>query len=199
MSFCLPESYASYVAEPAVRTAVDHILGSKSLKVHETLDWDQLPDFHAAVLAAHQVRCDYASALQGLWDGVWQRAIDEAGIGKDLEAWSITDTAEWYGPGFDAISLWQEGVFARAYTRDDSRIGLGVVLDLREARLCLRFKNENNEDLAAGLLSQDDWDPELDEYYGYWSKKNIGRIEEGCVPLKRLKAAAASALAVITG
>ena len=171
MSFALPESYASYVAEPAVRTAVDHILGSRSLEVPEGLDWGQLPDFHSAVLGAHQVRCDYASALQSFWDAVWGKAIDEAGIGKDLEAWSIPDTAAWYGLGFDAISLWQESVFARAYTRDDSRIGLGVSLDLREAWLCLWFGNENDEDLTAGLLSQDDWNPELDEYYGYWSKK----------------------------
>ncbi len=194
MPFCLPESYASYVAEPAVQTAVDHILGSKLLKVPDGLDWGQLPDLHAADLGAHQVRCDYASALQGLWDGVWGKAIDEAGIGERLKAWSISDTADWYGLGFDAISLWRNGVFARAYTRDEFWIGLGVSLDLREARLCLWFGNENDEDLADGLLSQDDWDPELDEYYGYWSKKNLARIEVGCVPLKRLKAAAVKAL-----
>ena len=199
MSFCLPESYASYVADPAVRTAVDHILHRRALEVPETLGWDQLPDFHAAVLAAHQVRCDYAAALQGIWEAVWGKAIEEAGIGKDLEAWSIPETAEWYGLGFDAISLWQDKVFARAYTREDSRIGLGVSLDLREARLCLWFGNENDEDLADGLLSQDDWDPELDEDCGYWSKKNLARIEAGCVPLKRLKAAAGRALAAIAG
>lgn len=63
MPFCLPESYASYVAEPAVRTAVDHILGSKPLKDYETLDWNQLPDF----LAAYQV--------QGyrIWRMSWKR------------------------------------------------------------------------------------------------------------------------------
>ena len=162
------------------------------------LDWNQLPDFHAAVLAAHQVRCDYASALQGLWDAVWGKAIDEAGIGHDLEALSIAETAHSYGLGFDAISLWQNGVFARAYTRGDSWIGLGVCLDLREAWLCLWLGNENDEDLAAGLLSQDDWDPKLYEAYGYWSKKGLARIEGGCVPLKRLKAAAARALVAIT-
>ena len=157
------------------------------------LGWDQLPDFHAAVLAAHQVRCDYASAVQGLWDAVWERVVSE-----DLEAWSIAEAAHWYGLGFDAKSLWQNEVFARAYTRGDSWIGLGVCLDLREVRLCLWFGNEKDEDLAAGLLSQDDWDPELDEDYGYWSKKDLARIEGGCVPLKRLKTAAAGALLAIT-
>lgn len=198
MSFPLPESYASYVADPAVRTAVDHILDSKSLKVPETLDWNELPDFHAATLAAHQVRCDYASALQGLWDAVWQRAVDKAPIGQELEAWSITDTASWYGVGFDAVSLWQNGIFGRAYTRRDSYIGLGVSLDLREAQLIFWFGNQNDEDLAADLLSQDDWDSEMGDY-GYQSRRGLAPIGDGCVPLKRLNAAAAQALAAITG
>ena len=198
MSFALPESYASYVAEPAVRTAVEHILGSKSLDVPETLEWNQLPDFHAAVLAAHQVRCDYASALQGLWDVVWQRAVDEAGIGEDLEAWSITDMAS-LGFGFDAKSLWDSGIFIRGYAREGCYIGLGVSLGLREARLNLWFGNENDQDRAAGFLSQDDWDPELDEAYGYWSRQGLARIEAGGVALERLNAAAARALAAVTG
>lgn len=191
--FCLPESYASYVAEPAVKTAVDHILDSKSLEVPDGLDWGQLPDYHAAVLAAHQVRCDYASAAQGLWHTVWQKAIDEAGIGKDLEAWSIPKTASWYGLKFDTKSLWQWSLFARAYTRDDSSIGLGVGLHFHGARLSLWIEKD-----LAGLLSQDDWDPELDEYDCYQSKKNLARIEEGCVPLERLNAAAGRALVAIT-
>ena len=199
MSYCLPESYASYLADPAVRTAVDHILGRRSLKVPDVLEWNQLPDFHAAVLAAHQVRCDYASALQGLWDAVWGKAIDESGIGEDLEAWPIADTADWYGLGFDAISLWQDSVFARAYTREDSYIGLGFCLGVRQVWLCLWFGDQNDNDLGAGLLSQDDWSSDLDEAYGYWSKKGLARIEGGCVPLKRLKAAAAGALSAIAG
>ena len=198
MSFVLPESYASYVADPAVRTAVDHILGSKSLKVPETLDWDRLPDFHAAVLAAHQVRCDYASAVQGFWDAVWGKAIDEARIRKNLETWSIPGTADWYGLGLDAESLFQNGVFARVYTRGDSRIGLGVDLDLREAQLIFWFGSANDDDLAADLLSQDDWGPEPEDY-GYWSRTGLAQIGDGHVPLERLKAAAVGALNAIAG
>lgn len=202
MSFALPESYASYVAEPAVRTAVDHILDSKSLEVPEGLDWDRLQDFHAAVLAAHQVRCDYASAVQGLWDAVWGKAIDEAGTGKDLAAWSIADTVGWYGVGFDAISLWQAWVFARAYTRRDSRIGLGVSLNFHEAQLTLLFESEaDDKDLAAGLPLKDDWNPEQNETegYGYWSRTGLAPIGDGEVPLERLKVAAAGVLAAIAG
>ena len=200
MSFALPESYASYVADPAVRTAVEHILGSRSLEVPEELDWDRLPDFHAAVLAAHQVRLDYASALQRLWDAVWQRAIDEAGIGEDLEACSITETARWYGVGFEAVSLFQDGVFARVCTRGDSRICLGVHLGVCEAQLIFWFGDENDGDLAAGLLPSEDWNPELEDVtYGYWSGTGLARIGSGGVPLKRLHAAAGRALSAITG
>lgn len=201
MSFALPESYASYVADPAVRTAVDHILVNKSLDVPEALDWDQLPDFHAAVLGAHQVRCDYASAIQGLWDAVWGKAIDEAGIGPDLEADSIAETAPWYGGvGFDAEALFRDGVFARRHTRGDSYVGLGVNLDLREAQLIFSLVNEKDEDLAADLLSRDEWEPEQNEKgYGYWSTRGLGPIRDGGVPLERLSAAAARALAAVAG
>ncbi len=204
MPFALPDSYASYVADPAVRTAVEHILDSRSLKVPDELDWDRLPDFHAAVLAAHQVRCDYASALQGLWDAVWQRAIDETGIGEGLQAWSIADTAGWFGVRFDAEFLFRENVFARVYTKGDFHIDLGVSLgpglDLRETHLTFWFGDENNKDLAAELLPRDEWDSlDPDAGYGYWSRRGLARMDAGEVPLERLNAAAARALSAISG
>lgn len=199
MCFPLPPSYASYVTDPAVRTAVDHILGSKSLKGHETLDWGELPDFHAAVLAAHQVRCDYASALQGLWDAVWPTAIDEAEIGASLEAYSISDMADWHELGFDANSLWDADVFTRAYTLGDSYVGLSVSLNLREAHLVLWFGDQDDNDLALDLLPSDDWNSELDETYGHWSTKALAPIRDGGVPLERLNAVANRALVAITG
>ncbi|MDE0408283.1 MAG: hypothetical protein OXN81_10525 [Alphaproteobacteria bacterium] len=198
MPFALPESYASYVAEPAVKTAVDHILGSKSLRVPDTLDWNELPDFHAAVLAAHQVRCDFASALQGLWNAVWPTAIDEAGIGGDQEAWSIAEAARWYGVGFDAESLWGPGVFTRAYTRADSYMGLGVNLDLLEARLIFWFGDQNEKDLVGNRLPTDEWASEQSDY-GYWSTMGLAPIRDGSVSLERLNAAASRALVAITG
>lgn len=202
--FPLPESYTSYVADVAVRTAVDHILANQLVEIPEALVWNQLPDFHAAVLAAHQVRCDYPSTLQGLWDAVWQRAIDKAPIVQELEPWSIADTANWYQVRFDAMSLWQNGVFARAYTRQDSYIGLGVSLGIRDARLTFWFGDEDDQDLASDLLPQDDWNPEPEDY-GYCSKAGLAPIREDseppkrCVPLTGLNAAAARALAAIAG
>ncbi len=94
----------------------------------------------------------------------------------------------------------ESGIFARAYTRGDSWVGLGVGLALDEARLTFWFENKDGEDRAAGLLSQDDWDPDLDDNYGYWSRKGLARIEEGCVPLERLHPGSVGALATaITG
>ena len=63
----LPESYRAYCKDTAIRSAVDHILKrEKKLEVPPDLEWCRLPDFNAAVLAAHQVRCDFATALHGL-------------------------------------------------------------------------------------------------------------------------------------
>ena len=79
-NFTLPESYCAYLEDAAVRSAIDHILDGKKLEVPADLEWDRLPDFHAAVLAAHQVRCDYANALHGLWSKVWQPALENCGF-----------------------------------------------------------------------------------------------------------------------
>ena len=60
----IPESYRAYCTNPAVRTAVDHILSkSNKLDVPSDIEWDELPKFHRAVLSAHQVRCEYAMYL----------------------------------------------------------------------------------------------------------------------------------------
>ena len=197
MPFTLPESYASYVADPAISTAVDHILESESLEVPDVLEWNQLPDFHAAVLAAHQVSCEYASALQRLWDEVWGRAIDEAPIGQELEARSITDTAERNKLEFNARSLWENEVFVRTYTRGDFSIDLGIKLSRSYARLMFWFGDDGNENGADNFLPEDDWDLDEQTDYGCESRRDLARINAGGIPLERLNEAAARALAAI--
>ena len=118
---------------------------------------------------------------RALWDVVWQRAVDEAGIGEDLEAWSDHRHGIAWVWVRRQVALGPREYSSAATREEGCYIGLGVSLGLREARLCLWFGNENDEDRAAGFLSQDDWDPELDETYGYWSRQGLARIEAGGV------------------
>ena len=83
MAFKLPASYRAYCADPAVRTAVDHILESKSLSLPAYIKWSDLPAFHRMVLSAHQVRCEYAMFLIEFWDAVWGRSLRKVRLGSD--------------------------------------------------------------------------------------------------------------------
>ena len=199
MPCTLPESYSAYVADAAVRTAVDHILDRGTIEVPETLDWNQLPDLHTADLGAHQVRCEYASALLCLWNAVWRRALDQFDSCQDLEPLSISETQQWYEFSFDPKSLWHNGAFARGYRIAGFKMGLGVSLDVHEARLCLWFGNEDDDDCVARRLSRRDWDPDFDDTFGYWTTKDMARIAGGHVELDRFNSVADRALAAIRG
>ena len=60
MPFKIPESYLAYCTDRAVKLAVEHILEYETPGVPADLEWNDLPEFHRAVLSAHQVRCEFA-------------------------------------------------------------------------------------------------------------------------------------------
>ena len=201
MVFTLPESYADYATQKEIKTAVDHILDSKSLEIPPDLDWDQLPDFHAAVLAAHQVRCEYASAIQSLWDDIWQAILYSSGL--ELEACTIAETRE-YEKGsnisFDTKYLWDNEEFYRHFCMNGYRIILGIMLKPDKARLWLWFGDESdaNNRTEELLHSISDWyldDKEGDYLYGY--SKESAPISGGSIQIDQLKAAAKRALAAV--
>ena len=126
-NFTLPPSYRAYCKDRAVLSAVDHVLNcGKKLEIPPDLEWNQLPDFHAAVLAAHQVRCDFAMALHSLWNKVWQSALDDCGFADPLEPLSFNKGQEYSGYLSDTYSLWDPGFLERVYAAGDHRIGLGA-------------------------------------------------------------------------
>ena len=196
MHFSLPASYSAYATRQEVRAAVDHILDGKHLHVPHDLDWDQLPDFHAAVLAAHQVRCDYASALCCLWDKVWQTALDSSGL--ELEPLSIAETQDWGELALDTQSVWASGWFSRLFRKNGLYVDLEVDLEVSGARLSLWFGDYSGEkNQTADLLSPTaGWDPlpeDEDDGYFYTGKK-VAPVSSDGVKLDRLKAAANLAL-----
>ena len=141
MHFSLPESFAAYVSQRDVKAAVDHILNSKSLEVPADLDWEHLPDFHAAVLAAYQVRSDYATALHQLWNEVWQPVLDSSDI--EIQALSIAETQEWSSTHADTGNAWKDEEFYRSFRKNSFLItppALERGLAAGSTRLTLRSK-----------------------------------------------------------
>ena len=202
MLFLLPPSYAAYAAQKEVRAAVDHVLGSKQLDVPSDLDWDQLPDFHAAVLAAHQVRCEYASALCGLWDEIWQKALDSSGL--EFEALSVAETQEWQmrewkSSQLETNDVWDSKWFSRPLRKNGFCVYLGVWLEISGVRLGLWFARESDDQDKTPNLSLEkiNWSRALEDDDYYYTGKGIAPISGDGIELDGLNDAAKQALAAI--
>ena len=200
----IPESYRAYCTDPAVRTAVDHIVkNTKKLDVSPDIEWDELPKFHKAVLSAHQVRCEYANYLIDLWKCIWQPALDECGF--EVTSQTIAETQEWGGQKLDTYTVWNQESFVRVFDIDDGyfrlTLGIGAESDGR-IRLSLSFwNNPDNESRSAelGLGLGNDWGEEDESGYVY-TRTGLAPIgNDGTVDLAPLRKAAADALTAVQG
>ena len=200
-NFTLPESYCAYCKDRAVRSAVDHILDARNLEVPADLEWCRLPDFHAAVLGAHQVRCDFATALHGLWIKVWQHALDDCGFADSLEPLSLHEQQERSDYPCDTYSLWVPGILERVYDAGDHKIGLGVCVATKQAWLAIWLLDGQENDLTPNLVLGEDWVSELDDKGYLWSHDELARFSNDgcCIPLDPLNRAARQALEQIGG
>ena len=197
-----PESYRAYCTDRAVRTAVDHILGStKTLGVPTELEWDDLPKFHQAVLSAHQVRCEFAVFLQELWNEIWKPAVDESK--RKFTTKTVADTQEyWQNYLLDTYSIWNEGWFARVFDIADTMyvLDIGVNVDYENrVRLILSLWDRKNDNYITNELGLDDWRPHEggDDSYVYSSTKLAPIVNADCIDLASLHEAAAAALTAV--
>ena len=203
MHITLPESFRAYASRNGVRTAVDHILdydSRRKLEVPPDLDWDELPEFHSAVLAAHQVRCDYAILLHKLWNTVWGTALRSASA--NLQPLSIAEAHDYEGADMYAYPIWENEEYGR-YVRRNSRskrdFFLLVCLDRKEAVLKL-WAGDRKKDIAVlrAAISAEGWNEEAEknddgEWFGQ-TKKGSAPIRKGELELSRLVLAAEGAL-----
>ena len=192
-TFTLPESYRAYLKDAAVRSAVDYMLNTKKLEVPADLEWERLPDFHGAVLAAHQVQCDYATALHGLWAEIWQRALDECSFADSLNPLPFNEQQALSTHPCDTVSLW-EGPLERGYDTSEHKLGLGVTSDFRQVWLAVWLLDGKGKELTKTLADGGDWD--LEQYYsGYlYSSEQLAPISDGSIALEPLNHAANRAL-----
>lgn len=201
MAFALPESYRAYCTDPAVRTAVDHILASAdrrgTLSLPADIAWKDLPAFHRAVLSAHQVRCEFSVFLIELWDAVWQRALDEGALDRRLDDRTVSQTEEWVDAKLDTHSVWDNGWFGRVFDirGADLQLGLAVMHALPEGvKLGLCLWDTDHTDHTTGRDFGDAW-AEPDEEGWINTGEDLAPIrDDGTVDLDPLRKAVADAL-----
>ena len=204
MPIQVPESYRAYCKDRAVQEAVNHILNAKSLPVPADIEWDDLPKFHRAVLAARQVQCDYAIFVHELWNAVWKPALDARGFGKKLKPWTIADTQEQCNQKLDTHTLWYQAWFSQVLDIADTNLmlfpGVGIgEAALDKVRLWLSLRDtKDNVDLITGLDLGADWRSEDVEDGWALSRRELAPIaDDGGLDLDALRKAAADALAAI--
>ena len=148
------------------------------------------------MLAAHQVRCDFATALHGLWKAVWPPALEDCGFANSLEPLSLHEQQEFLDYSCDTYFLWETGFLERVYDAGDHRIGLGVCVDTKQAWLAIWLLDGQGNDLTANLPLGDDWDPDLDDEGYRYSRDGLARFSNDgcCIPLDPLYRAARRAL-----
>ena len=203
MLFDLPESYRAYCSDAAVRIAVGHILSSEGsnelLALPPDIEWKDLRAFHAAVLLAHQVRCEFAILLIDLWDDVWRPALDGCDFGTDIKPQSAHDSGNWNGQDLGTHSLWDNGWIGRVFDLGTKFvISPGVRVGTEDVQLSLSFRGEDHADHTAGQEFGDDWPQEEIEDGNAYTSPNLAPIrDDGTIDLNALHKAAADALSVV--
>ncbi len=204
MQLALPESYRAYCTDTAVRTAVDHILSSEDrrggLGLPPNLDWRNLPDFHRAVLSAHQVRCERAIFLFDLWETVWRPVLAESGLQGELEPCTVADTEVWNGAKLDTNTIWTNQWFGHNFNVGGARyvVALGVSDDSVRVKLSLQFWGANDTDHTTGHNFGEDWPEKAIEDGCAWTSNDLSPIgENGMIDPVKLRKAAADAMAAV--
>ena len=201
MPFTIPESYLAYCTNREVRTAVDHILESKTPGVPADLEWNDLPEFHSAVLSAHQVRCKFAIFLHELWNEVWQPVVDE----RKFNPRTVADTQRLWKRNFNigTYTIWTQKFFARVFDIDDTMyvLELGTRADTQNVGLSLYLWNNNDNNIYTTKLDLGDlWSHKNFVnvgVYAYSSKKLAPIVDGGNIDLAPLRKIADDALTAV--
>lgn len=187
----LPDALASYISETRIRRAVDLLLGDP--EVPEQIEWDEIPAFFDALVAAQQVQADHARTLVELWRRVW-----ESHLGPDLVPMTAADQVEfdWYGPTH--VVMWDESCFGRGFRwRGNARLRIFFTVQL-----------DPQAGARAGysVLVGDDFDPVETESFvregddegwiEYWTPEHLVPAGTSLDIAQLLEAAAAAAPAV---
>ncbi len=195
----LPPSYRAFCEDDGVRTAVDHILESKSLSLYAGIKWRDLSAFHTAVLSAHQVRCEHAIFLIKFWNDVWKSACKKSDLGATLKALTVADTEKRWGQKLDTNTVWNKSWFIRGFrfTTTKSSFYAGAMADVDHVMLAIDYYDADGDQRTTDLELGDKW-PEDKFENGYARTiKKIGRIRAGGVDLTHLCKAAGDALTAI--
>ncbi len=195
-SLLLLDSVYQYLTQPRIRTAVDSVLDYGVKKLPPGLEWEELPQFYRAALAASSVQVEWALTLEDLWRRTWPATV--AGwTALSVDVQNTRDLSAQVG----VEKCWDEGWFGRCFTRpairaaqprggrhaDDPVVCLGVSLALEGVAIGLSLDLES--DVVNLELAGFGYD---EEHEGWWIPEQ--GIAGQTVDLGELQQAALKAL-----
>lgn len=158
----VPESFRSYLNNPAVRTAVNTLLEKPDKIPRDDFRWPELRQYHEALFSACRVRHDYTIMLFDLMEELCLMPANEKGLkGIPLRDKSCYDKESLPTPH----AIWEEGLYYYLnVSKGKGIIGFCLGWDGSDGNLDILLSTEEVE--LEELQPQDKWS--LNEETGWW-------------------------------
>lgn len=158
----VPLSVREYYKNNGIHTAVDLLLEKNAPnRIPDDLDWDEVKNYHEALLSAVTVRTDFALMMMDAWDKVWKPALD---------GWDdvpIKDMEKDERPNPEMLWACSTLYRTRAHTRKNKELNLiwtAIEYDSLEKgfRIYVAIgelaKDESEKEIAFGNKTKDEWE-----------------------------------------
>jgi hypothetical protein len=153
--FELPATVRAYLADPAMRSAVDALLETRSGSLPSGLRLNELADYLAARAAAELTKYDWSISMHALWAVTWGAALDAA--------WRPATIDEALDEEFAITpdSCWNEGSFAFRHRRGAHTFFTAVAFDHDQTQIAFSVETANDvlvtEAEGFAWLEDGDW------------------------------------------
>ena len=150
---CVPKSVCEYYRDPAIRRAVDDLVGRLDGNTTPEMNWGEARNYNKALLSAAQVRGDFEELLFEIWKKTFGQSEPDR-LGRESFESNL------YSPS----TIWTDRELGRNYYRigNPEEGGSGVTLGIKV--------EEGKLYLYGGCFDSDDRYAELDEVDGWCSR-----------------------------
>lgn len=160
MQLKITDSLHDYLHNPSVATAVDSLLSQKSDEMRLYVEWEEITDYHNALLMAYKVRHDYVIFLKQAWDKVW-----DIGSLKD-RGWNEISFKEIRKEELPTPEVvWGDSLYRIYKNRDNSDLRLSTALELSPEDGVIAYFSckSRSREIGENLELSDRWSTGLDK------------------------------------
>lgn len=154
-----PDSVRTWLEDPKVYHAVNHLAGVKKDDLADGLQWEEFEAFLEARAMAHLTRAEYPIALFRYWDFVWGNSLDQGWQRESVDE----NGSELLGPQVS----WNDGSMAVKFRKNGVTLHTLVGMDQHETTVGFSLEDEVQGDLINASAGAFEWhgpDTDWDRY-----------------------------------